>query len=171
MNIYKPDIFASLADKITDEAPSLKRIRKSVDRTLKWLDEALSHVKVCQIYQSFRDPSLNLDYVIKQEGIQVFGVVTGHDNQEERIRSAQETAKRNVAGTNHVNFNLHKQISIVNLDPSILIGFVLNGNYLGNTSKESINILKSSIDHLPLNKPRLVYGLGTPGMKNILFPY
>lgn len=46
MNIYKPDVFASLADKITDEVPSLKRIKKSVDRTLKWLDNALSNVKV-----------------------------------------------------------------------------------------------------------------------------
>ncbi|RIA89345.1 tRNA-guanine(15) transglycosylase-like protein [Glomus cerebriforme] len=115
MNIYKPDIFASLADKITDETPSLKRIKKSVDRTLKWLDNALSN-----------------------EGIQVFGVLTGHNNQEERIRSAQETAKRNVAG------------------------FVLNGNFLENTSRERINMLKSSLDHLPSTKPRLAYGLGTP---------
>lgn len=46
MNIYKPDVFASLADKITDEVPSLKRIKKSVDRTLKWLDDALNNVKV-----------------------------------------------------------------------------------------------------------------------------
>jgi hypothetical protein len=46
--MYKPDIFASLADKITDEAPSLKRIRKSVDRTLNRLDDALSHIKVYQ---------------------------------------------------------------------------------------------------------------------------
>jgi queuine tRNA-ribosyltransferase subunit QTRTD1 len=46
MNIYKPDVFASLADKITDEVPSLKRIKKSVDRTLNWLDNALSNVKV-----------------------------------------------------------------------------------------------------------------------------
>jgi queuine tRNA-ribosyltransferase subunit QTRTD1 len=53
MNMYKPDIFASLADKITDEAPSLKRIKKSVDRTLKWLDDALSHIKVYQNILSF----------------------------------------------------------------------------------------------------------------------
>ena len=46
MNIYKPDIFASLADNITDESPSLKRIEKSVDRTLNWLDNVLSNVKV-----------------------------------------------------------------------------------------------------------------------------
>ena len=42
MNMYKPDIFASLADNITTvNAPSLKRIKKSVDRTLKWLDDAI----------------------------------------------------------------------------------------------------------------------------------
>jgi hypothetical protein len=34
----------------------------------------------------------------------VFGVLTGHNNQEERVRSAQETAKRNVAGANYINF-------------------------------------------------------------------
>jgi len=39
---------------------------------------------------------------------------------------------------------------------------VLNGNFLGNTSRERINILKSSLDNLPSNKPRLAYGLGTP---------
>ncbi len=46
MNIYRPDIFASLADKITVNAPNLKRIKKSVDRTLKWLDEAIDHTEV-----------------------------------------------------------------------------------------------------------------------------
>jgi queuine tRNA-ribosyltransferase subunit QTRTD1 len=65
MNIYKPDIFASLADKITDKAPSLKRIRKSVDRTLKWLDETLDHVKVCQDMLLFPELSLKLGYDIK----------------------------------------------------------------------------------------------------------
>ncbi|CAG8581770.1 8052_t:CDS:2 [Funneliformis mosseae] len=115
MNIYKPDIFVSLVDNIADEAPSLKRVKRSVDRTLRWLDDAIYH-----------------------EGAQVFGVLTGHKNQEERIRSAQETAKRNVAG------------------------FVLNGKCLGSTSRECVDILKPSINHLPPNKPRLVYGLGTP---------
>ncbi|CAI2180070.1 7122_t:CDS:2 [Funneliformis geosporum] len=115
--VRQPDIFASLADNITDEAPSVKRVKRSVDRTLRWLDDAINHIK---------------------ESTQVFGVLTGHKNQEERIRSAQETAKRNVAG------------------------FVLNGKCLGSTSRECIDILKSSINHLPSNKPRLAYGLGTP---------
>jgi hypothetical protein len=34
----------------------------------------------------------------------VFGVLTGHNNKEERIRSAKETAKRNVSGMKHVIF-------------------------------------------------------------------
>ncbi|CAG8504544.1 17090_t:CDS:2 [Cetraspora pellucida] len=77
MNIYNPDIFASMTDLITVKNPGLKRVKKSVDRTLNWLDETLEHTK---------------------EGIQVFGVVTGYDKHEERERSAKETANRNVAG-------------------------------------------------------------------------
>ncbi|CAG8470437.1 10367_t:CDS:2 [Cetraspora pellucida] len=77
MNIYNPDIFASMTDLITVKNPGLKRVKKSVDRTLNWLDETLEQTK---------------------EGIQVFGVVTGYDKHEERERSAKETANRNVAG-------------------------------------------------------------------------
>ncbi|CAG8612108.1 17728_t:CDS:2 [Gigaspora margarita] len=117
MNAYNPDIFASIADLITDKNPSLKRVKKSVDRTLNWLDETLEQIK---------------------EGIHVFGVVTGHDKHEERMRSAQETANRNVAG------------------------FVLNGFDLDITSKERLDLMKISLNHLPKNKPRVAYGLGAP---------
>ena len=94
----------------------------------------------------------------------MFGALTGHNNQEERIRSAQETARRNVAGMKFIfKFeilnDLFKYLSFY-----ILIGFVLNGNCLGSTSRERINILKTSINCLPSNKPRLAYGLVTPGM-------
>ncbi|CAG8541912.1 4639_t:CDS:2 [Dentiscutata erythropus] len=119
MNIYNPDIFASMADLISVKNPSLKRVKKSVDRTLNWLDETLEKT---------------------EEGIHVFGVVTGHDRHEERVRSAQETASRNVAG------------------------FVLNGLDLDMTSKERLDLMKISLNHLPKNKPRVAYGLGAPGL-------
>lgn len=96
----------------------------------------------------------------------MFGVLTGHNNKEERIRSAQETAKRNVSGTNHVNlsvFYIYNKSNLFIYRFTNLLGFVLNGNFLGNTSRERIDILKSSLDNLPSNKPRLAYGLGAPG--------
>ncbi|CAG8619483.1 4414_t:CDS:2, partial [Racocetra persica] len=74
----------------------------------------------------------------RKEGIQVFGVVTGHDKHEERVRSARETAKRNVAG------------------------FVLNGFDPDMTSKERLDLMKVSLKHLPKNKPRVACGLGAP---------
>ncbi|CAG8691789.1 14877_t:CDS:2 [Acaulospora morrowiae] len=117
VNSYNPEMFASLSDTITAESPSPKRIKKSVNRTLTWLDHALANIK---------------------EGIHVFGAVVGHDNHEERVRSAQETANRKVAG------------------------FVLNGHDLGNTSKERLDILKTSINHLPKDKIRIAYGIEKP---------
>lgn len=43
---YRPDVFASLADVVGEERPSLKRVRKSVDRTAKWLETAVKGKKV-----------------------------------------------------------------------------------------------------------------------------
>ena len=38
-------------------------------------------------------------YYLMQEDVNVLGVLGGHDIREERVRSAQETAKRKVAGS------------------------------------------------------------------------
>ncbi|KPP67027.1 queuine tRNA-ribosyltransferase subunit QTRTD1-like, partial [Scleropages formosus] len=73
----------SLADGDAQPAgSSLKRVRRSVERTLTHLDECvLLHQKTAELV-----------------GAELFGVVEGADVREERVRSARETAKRPVGG-------------------------------------------------------------------------
>lgn len=67
-----------MTDSITDMDAKTKRIRKSVDRSLRWLDENLEKSKALDI--------------------PVFAPVMGHTDKEERIRSATATAERDVQG-------------------------------------------------------------------------
>lgn len=46
MSVYRPDVVASMADTITDLEAKTKRIKRSVDRSLRWLDENLKKTKV-----------------------------------------------------------------------------------------------------------------------------
>ncbi|RCH90211.1 Queuine tRNA-ribosyltransferase subunit qtrtd1, partial [Rhizopus azygosporus] len=78
LNIYRPDLIAAMADTVTDLEAKNKRIIRSVDRSLRWLDENLAKAK-------------ELD-------IPLFAHVLGHTNIEERARSARETAQRDVQG-------------------------------------------------------------------------
>jgi len=73
----RPDVCVPLSDLIPS-GESLKRVKKSVDRSLVMLDRHLE--------------------ALGGSGIPVFGVVQGSRFPEERARSAQETAKRNPAG-------------------------------------------------------------------------
>ncbi|KAI9262216.1 tRNA-guanine(15) transglycosylase-like protein [Phascolomyces articulosus] len=115
---YKPDWCATPADVVkAGEDIKTKRIKKSVDRTLRWLDDCLASSAT--------------------DNTPVFGPVVGFHNQEERVRSATETAQREQ-----------------------LAGFVLNAFELDKDVR--MDLLKTSLDHLPVNKPRLAYGLSTP---------
>ncbi|EPB87465.1 hypothetical protein HMPREF1544_05775 [Mucor circinelloides 1006PhL] len=78
MSVYRPDVVASMADTITDLEAKTKRIKRSVDRSLRWLDENLKKTKELEI--------------------PVFAPVMGHTDVEERARSATETAERDVQG-------------------------------------------------------------------------
>ena len=78
MTIYRPDLIASMCDTILDAEAKDKRIKRSVDRSLRWLDENLLKAN-------------ELD-------IPLFAHVMGHTNKEERARSALATAERNVQG-------------------------------------------------------------------------
>ncbi|KAI9491177.1 tRNA-guanine(15) transglycosylase-like protein [Zychaea mexicana] len=115
MTAYEPDWCATPADVIkAGEEIKTKRIKKSVDRTLRWLDDCLA-----------ASPA------------PVIAPVVGFNNVEERVRSASETAKR-------------EQVA----------GFVLNAFELeGDVRTECI---RTSIEQLPANKPRLAYGYSTP---------
>ncbi|ORX91565.1 tRNA-guanine transglycosylase [Basidiobolus meristosporus CBS 931.73] len=77
INAYKPDIAAALADIVVDKNPTAKRARKSVDRSLRWLDAIIAQ---------------------KQESINLFGVLVGSQYDRERQRCAEEVVKRDVDG-------------------------------------------------------------------------
>jgi queuine/archaeosine tRNA-ribosyltransferase len=201
---YQPDIVAAMADQIADtdsstggagresisdgesesqgspsSGPGLKRVRRSVDRSLKWLDQILMDrqgidalaadraadeakrrkmKKTIPGVQSPDDPgnlaqeTRKLDLATEKTvavatrtpwtGVSVFAHVLGSHVGQERIRSAQETASREAVD-----------------------GFIVDMNSLQGSSKETIlSLLKVSLDHLPAEKPRMVYGLQTPGI-------
>ncbi|KAF9088779.1 Queuine tRNA-ribosyltransferase subunit qtrtd1 [Mortierella sp. AM989] len=187
VRVYEPDIVAAFADSISDldhtelgkltgPDPGSKRVRKSVDRSLKWLDQILKErqgfdtvaeertkeaeakksrkkkqevvkgdAAVEQIEKDTKALELNSTAVEAKptlkpwNGVSVFAHVVGAQNEQERIRSAQETAKRQEVD-----------------------GFIIDTNTLLGSKDEVLNLLKVSLDHLPKEKPRLVYGMQTP---------
>ncbi|CAI8039086.1 Queuine tRNA-ribosyltransferase accessory subunit 2 [Geodia barretti] len=78
----RPNVFESLCDSVSSQTNKLKRVRKSVDRTLRFLDQTLAMRQNCQ--------------VLEECGL--LGAVVGGDVYEERVRSATETVKRPVDG-------------------------------------------------------------------------
>lgn len=99
MEAYKPDWCATPADVVrADEEIKAKRIKKAVDRTLRWLDECLPKAQV-RVYLSL--PSFKAFAkcdALQALRIPVFAPVVGFDNAEERIRSATAAAERDVQG-------------------------------------------------------------------------
>ncbi|XDB46588.1 hypothetical protein AB1E18_000203 [Capra hircus] len=84
LQALQPDWFQCISDgeATCNEATSIKRARKSVDRTLLFLDNCLKLQEESE--------------VLKKSSI--IGVIEGGDVTEERLRSARETAKRPVGG-------------------------------------------------------------------------
>ncbi|XP_058411807.1 queuine tRNA-ribosyltransferase accessory subunit 2 isoform X1 [Diceros bicornis minor] len=80
----QPDWFQCLSDGEAScaEASSIKRARKSVDRSLLFLDNCLRLQEESEVLQRST----------------IIGVIEGGDVMEERLRSARETAKRPVGG-------------------------------------------------------------------------
>ncbi|XP_053774345.1 queuine tRNA-ribosyltransferase accessory subunit 2 [Desmodus rotundus] len=80
----QPDWFQCLSDGEAScaEATSIKRARKSVDRSLLFLDHCLRLREESEVLQKST----------------IIGVIEGGDVMEERLRSARETAKRPVGG-------------------------------------------------------------------------
>ncbi|XP_029424038.1 queuine tRNA-ribosyltransferase accessory subunit 2 isoform X4 [Nannospalax galili] len=80
----QPDWFQCLSDgeASCEEVASIKRARKSVDRSLLFLDSCLR---------------LQEESEVLQKSV-IIGVIEGGDVMEERLRSARETAKRPVGG-------------------------------------------------------------------------
>ncbi|KAF8943902.1 Queuine tRNA-ribosyltransferase subunit qtrtd1 [Haplosporangium gracile] len=206
VHAYQPDIVAAMADQITDadasapgtgrgsvsegeaeveaqgspsSGPGLKRVRRSVDRSLKWLDQILLDRQGMDAFVADRaadeakrrkmkktsgtqshgsthgvdtqtQETQKLDLVTEKTttvaprtpwpGVSMFAHVLGSHVEQERVRSAQETARREAVD-----------------------GFIVDTNPLQGFSKETIlNLLKVSLNHLPADKPRMIYGLQTP---------
>eukprot|EP00794_Sanderia_malayensis_P015812 gene15812-17407_t len=116
--------FAEALCDVIPAGESTKRCRKSVDRTLRYLDKCISIKK---------------ENTSKYENIMLFGAIVGGDCVKERLKSAQETAKRdNIEGRFFVP------------------GFVLEGfDMLG---QRWLEILSLTINELPSNKPRILFG-------------
>ncbi|KAM3933951.1 queuine tRNA-ribosyltransferase accessory subunit 2 isoform 2-T2 [Leptodactylus fuscus] len=120
----KADWIQSLSDgEVMADGCSRKRAKKSVDRSLAFLDECLK---------------LMTDSETLKQKVMI-GAIEGGDFQEERLRSARETAKRPVSG------------------------FLLDGFQGRNVSHETkLNLISAVTAELPEDKPRFIHGLGRP---------
>ncbi|XP_078264755.1 queuine tRNA-ribosyltransferase accessory subunit 2 [Rhinoraja longicauda] len=121
---FKPDWYQCMADgEPLPPGSSRKRINKSVDRTLGFLDECL------EVHQNSE--------VLKNA--EIIGVIEGGDILEERLRSARETLKRPVGG------------------------FLLDGlQGESMTDGLKLDLISSVTGELPVDKPRLIHGIGKP---------
>ena len=72
----RADFFESLSVDVPHYITS-KRIKKSVDTSLVWLDQSLK---------------------LQEKESTIFGVIQGGNDMNQRVHSAKETSKRNVAG-------------------------------------------------------------------------
>ncbi|KAF9608559.1 hypothetical protein IFM89_009925 [Coptis chinensis] len=113
----KPNLWASLADEVPAWVLE-KRNKTSVDRTVRWLDECLALNPV--------------------GGKLALGAIVGGSSVEERIRCAQEVARRHVSG------------------------YWIGGFGLGESTEERSALLTAVTDVLPKEKPRQICGLGLP---------
>nr|CAG8568435.1 2252_t:CDS:2 [Entrophospora candida] len=89
-------------------------------------------------------PNPSLKRIKKSEGINIFGVLGGYNNLEERVRFIKEINNFNVDG-----FVINDFINSKNNT---------NDNGDEKPSKKWIDLIKESFRHLPINKPRLAYG-------------
>ncbi|XP_031561842.1 queuine tRNA-ribosyltransferase accessory subunit 2-like [Actinia tenebrosa] len=117
---FRPNVVECLCDTIPSKGQTPKRIKKSVDRTLKYLDEIVT----------FKEENKAL------ENCSLLGAIEGSDSISERIRSAKETASRQVEG------------------------FVLEG--FDGSADDWTNLLTRTVSELPENKPRFIQGIKTP---------
>ena len=99
VDAFQPDWFQCLSDPAVGGTLPPKRIRKSVDRTLRFLDETLQHQER-QVSPLLSTTVLLLCIPLcaqKQSAIP-FGSIEGASLLSERLRSAKETTQRPVGG-------------------------------------------------------------------------
>ncbi|KAF9968205.1 Queuine tRNA-ribosyltransferase subunit qtrtd1 [Mortierella alpina] len=194
---YRPDIMVALADNIVErktkssesqQGPAEKRVRKSVERSLKWLDQILLEregqdgrmedrrieeekkrrrerkekkraAMVVEQQQEGDAPEASSKETVPEEAesdtpieivpmatepwreVALFAHVLGSHLEAERIMSAQETARR-------------KGVDGFVIDTSALTEMV--------EMDQVLKLVEASVEHLPSQKPRIVYGVQTP---------
>lgn len=169
---YHPDIVGAFTDSISDtKEPGQKRVRKSVERSLKWLDQVLlerqgfdglAQDREAEEKKKLKSRNKENQTPIVSETVAsvsvspvkrttlpwtdvgLFAHVQGAQFEQERVRSAQETAKR------------------TGVD-----GYIVDTNALPGSRDDILKMLKASMDHLPKDKPRLVYGMQAPGTTRV----
>ncbi|KAF9180083.1 Queuine tRNA-ribosyltransferase subunit qtrtd1 [Haplosporangium sp. Z 767] len=213
---FRPDIVVAMADNVALEkvkeqqqqgktekqngagqdahAPGEKRIKKSIERTLKWLDQILleregkdglaedrkmeeekrrkkekKEKKRALDQQKNSESTANTDErqqpAATQPAVQaittepwsdvaVFAHVQGAQLEQERIRSAVETAARQ--GVDGYIIDASSLLAIKNATTTSAEISSLE------TKEEVLRLVKVSLEHLPPQKPRMVYGLQTP---------
>eukprot|EP00128_Syssomonas_multiformis_P003993 Colp12_sorted_trinity150504_noHs@30032 len=119
MRLLQPDIVCCMSDNINANATA-KRTRLATDRTLKFLDSAIEERSKTAL-----------------KGL-LFGSVVGGVSEEERIRSATETAAR------------------------IVDGFLLEGFFGGELAKQRYDLLHKVMEYLPESKPKMLHGTTSP---------
>lgn len=198
---YRPDIMVALADNIVEKSknpehvPAEKRVRKSVERSLKWLDQILleregkdgrmgdRRIEEEKKRRRERKEKKRAAMIVEQQQQQqeqqegdahqasskdtvsevaesetpieivpiatepwkevaLFAHVLGSHLEAERIASAQETARRD--GVDGFIIDTSALTEVVDMD-------------------QILKLVKTSVEHLPSQKPRMVYGVQTPG--------
>lgn len=185
---YRPDVVVALADTIAETtAPNEKRVRKSLERSLKWLDQILleragqdgtiedrrveeekkrrrerkekkriaAAAAKAAGEQQDQDQEQGAETPKEKEeeiyiepiptepwtDVGLFAAVGGAHLEESRIWSAQETAKKEGVD-----------------------GFVIDTLSLSVLDKDArLKHVQTSLDHLPADKPKLLYGIHAPG--------
>ncbi|XP_014789636.1 queuine tRNA-ribosyltransferase accessory subunit 2 isoform X3 [Octopus bimaculoides] len=152
MEAMMPDFYQALSDGDTEQSSTAKRTKKSVDRTLDFLDEIL------QIHN--KSPKL--------KNTAVFGVIEGGFLKRERERSAKNTAARAVQGDILDNWLWCILQCRCVASGDFPKGFVLEGLHRSGVTSESVTtekmneVLSHVINNLPEDKPRLMQSLWTP---------
>ncbi|KAG0305407.1 Queuine tRNA-ribosyltransferase subunit qtrtd1 [Dissophora globulifera] len=173
---FQPDIIAALADNIVDtkESPQ-KRVRKSIDRTLKWLDQILverqggdgrAADRLVEEEKKRRKELKEKRKTLTKEQQQL-----QHDQNARDPIAVQPVSTEpwtDVAVFAHVQVSHFEDERIWSAKETAkrdgVDGFILNANVLLSTSnkEEALQQLENSLGYLPSQKPKLVYGIHAP---------
>jgi queuine/archaeosine tRNA-ribosyltransferase len=190
---YRPDVVVALTDTIAETTtPNEKRIRKSVERSLKWLDQIL-------LERNGKDGTIadrrveeekrrRRERKEKKRNAAAAAKATG-----ERQEQEQEQEQEKVQGENKkeeeiyiepiptepwTDVGLFVAVGGAHLEESRIWsaqesskkegvdGFVIDTLSLSALDKDSrLKHVQTSLDHLPTDKPKLLYGLHAPGKR------